>query len=113
MRLTFENLDGAAGACGRFEADCPNTGDEEDHKRAGEARVPMLKARDIVRGGGACIVFTKAELRELRKAFGNSTADPDWYRDWATNRKALLSVAVKIGEVVTVPNRGPRPRQMR
>ena len=100
MKLTYKNLDGAAGACARFEADFPNKGDEEQHARAGEARVPMLEAAEIVKHGGQCIVFTKAELNELRHAFGNSTSDDDWYRTCATNKKALLSVAAKLNVTV-------------
>lgn len=111
--LTYEDLDGAVFACGFVEAGAggDTTGDfEEDETRAGRARVPLIRARDIVRGGGVVLVLTRAELQELSFAAGNSTSDPDWITQHAKNRNALLSVANKVGFDVAAWGRGSKRR---
>jgi hypothetical protein len=65
----------------------------------------LRQARDALQHGGHVLVLTKAEFRELSQAFGNSVSEPDWYRSWATNKKALLSVAQKVQATVLLGRR--------
>lgn len=114
-KLGYRELDGAVSACARFEADAVEDFDksgQEDQDRATDAKLALIEAARIVRGGGVVLVLTKAELRELRKAFGNSVGDPDWYAHQARNRNALLSAAEKLGETVGRWD-GRRPKSTR
>lgn len=100
--ISYQQLDGAVYACGFVEA---GAGADMQFAKydanATEAKDPLIRMKDIVRHGGVVIALTKAELAELAHAAGNSVGDPDWIKS-CRNRKALLSVANKIGFTVTV-----------
>lgn len=81
---------------------------EETLDQAVEALDWLLDASRTLKYGGKVLMLSKAEFKELSLAFGNSTADPDWYRSWAKNKKALLSVAQKVEATVLVDRKARR-----
>lgn len=51
----------------------------------------------VIGRGNTVLILTPAELDELRFAAGNSTSDPDWLKSRARTKRALRSVARKVG----------------
>ncbi len=100
MKLTYRMIDGILSAVLRFEADDP--GDfEEAQERSNEAVSWAKDVRAIVRRGGVVLVLTRAEMRELKAAFANTVAEPSYFKgSKPRTRRALLSVAEKLGEVI-------------
>lgn len=70
--------------------------DIESAEGAGIERAVRTIERVLGRGN-VVLVLTPAELEELRRAAENSTSDPDWLKSWARTKRALRSVARKVG----------------